>query len=42
MMRFASEINRMAHERVQTEARLKKMGIAIDENYQDPPIKALE
>ena len=26
----------------QTEARLKKMGIAIDEDYQDPPIKALE
>ncbi|PZW51328.1 hypothetical protein F477_04381, partial [Pseudomonas sp. URIL14HWK12:I3] len=23
-------------------ARLKKMGIAIDEDYQDPPIKALE
>ena len=42
MMRFASKINRMAPERAQTEARLKKMGIAIDENYQDPPIKALE
>ncbi|MFF5864579.1 hypothetical protein [Pseudomonas sp. NPDC012596] len=42
MMRFASKINRMAQERAQTEARLKKMGIAIDENYQDPPIKALE
>ena len=32
----------MAQERAQTEARLKQMGIAIDENYQDPPIKALE
>ncbi|MFJ4056858.1 MULTISPECIES: hypothetical protein [unclassified Pseudomonas] len=37
-----AELNRMAQERAQTEARLKKMGIAIDENYQDPPIKALE
>ncbi|MGN8261965.1 hypothetical protein ACLEJW_21880 [Pseudomonas sp. SMSB3] len=37
-----SELNRMAQERAQTEARLKKMGIAIDEDYQDPPIKALE
>ncbi|HEK1010975.1 TPA: hypothetical protein SMP92_004284 [Pseudomonas putida] len=35
-------LKRMAQERAQTEARLKKMGIAIDENYQDPPIKALE
>jgi len=32
----------MAQERAQTEACLKKMGIAIDEDYQDPPIKALE
>jgi len=37
-----AELNRMAQERAQTEARLKKMGIAIDEDYQDPPIKALE
>jgi len=37
-----AELKRMAQERAQTEARLKKMGIAIDENYQDPPIKALE
>ncbi|MFJ4394697.1 hypothetical protein [Pseudomonas sp. NPDC089396] len=36
------ELKRMAQERAQTEARLKQMGIAIDENYQDPPIKALE
>ncbi|MFJ4445626.1 hypothetical protein ACIPZ8_26520 [Pseudomonas sp. NPDC089422] len=37
-----AELKRMAQERAQTEARLKKMGIAIDEDYQDPPIKALE
>ena len=37
-----AELKRMAQERAQTEARLKKMGIAIDETYQDPPIKALE
>ncbi len=37
-----AELKRMAQERAQTEARLKQMGIAIDENYQDPPIKALE
>ncbi|GLH33862.1 hypothetical protein BR1R5_32500 [Pseudomonas sp. BR1R-5] len=37
-----AELKRMAQERAQTEARLKKMGIAIDESYQDPPIKALE
>lgn len=37
-----AELKRMAQERTQTEARLKKMGIAIDEDYQDPPIKALE
>jgi len=37
-----AKLKRMAQERAQTEARLKKMGIAIDENYQDPPIKALE
>ncbi len=37
-----AELKRMAHERAQTEARLKQMGIAIDEDYQDPPIKALE
>ncbi|NLA01462.1 hypothetical protein GTA07_12930, partial [Rhodococcus hoagii] len=36
------ELKRMAQERAQTEARLKKMGIAIDEDYQNPPIKALE
>ncbi len=36
------ELKRMAQERAQTEARLKQMGIAIDEDYQDPPIKALE
>lgn len=35
-------LKRMAQERAQTEARLKKMGIAIDESYQNPPIKALE
>jgi len=37
-----AELKRMAQERAKTEARLKKMGIAIDEDYQDPPIKALE
>ncbi|MBI6927230.1 MULTISPECIES: hypothetical protein [Pseudomonas] len=37
-----TELKRMAHERAQTEARLRKMGISIDEDYQDPPIKALE
>jgi len=37
-----AELKRMAQERALTEARLKKMGIAIDEDYQDPPIKALE
>jgi len=37
-----TELKRMAQERAQTEARLTKMGIAIDEDYQDPPIKALE
>jgi len=37
-----TELKHMAQERAQTEARLKQMGIAIDENYQDPPIKALE
>ena len=37
-----AELKRMAQERAQTEARLKKMGIAIDEDYQDPSIKALE
>ncbi len=37
-----AKLKRMAQERAQTEARLKKMGIAIDEDYQDPPIKALE
>ncbi|WP_176517293.1 hypothetical protein [Pseudomonas faucium] len=37
-----AELKRMAQERAQTEARLKQMGIAIDEDYQDPPIKALE
>lgn len=36
------ELKRMAQERAQTEARLKKMGIAIDESYQNPSIKALE
>ncbi|MFK0314562.1 hypothetical protein ACIQUF_25455, partial [Pseudomonas sp. NPDC090233] len=36
-----AELKCMAQERAQTEARLKKMGIAIDEDYQDPPIKAL-
>ncbi|MGN8261967.1 hypothetical protein ACLEJW_21895 [Pseudomonas sp. SMSB3] len=40
--RLPAELNRMAQERAQTEARLKKMGIAVDEDYQDPPIKALE
>ncbi|WP_145126738.1 hypothetical protein [Pseudomonas sp. URMO17WK12:I11] len=39
---LSAELKRMAQERAQTEARLKKMGIAIDEDYQDPPIKALE
>jgi len=36
------ELDRMAQERAQTEARLKQMGIAIDADYQDPPIKALK